>query len=201
MNNNKETSSLQKSIERTIKEGVPGFYNWLGNNDYIITLELGKYPKILTSSDGGIGITVWRDFTSLDAIFRWAGNVSNWRRDVQFEGQPILKIKPKLNVLYVNKDLDWLHKQKEKIDKGKEFGELFGTIDVIKNPNYHKLNQNTERNDRLLHACMAAYVKHHLGNDEIGWSQLSDILGDAISNELGDRFQLWLEQVSSEESV
>ncbi|MEQ8511533.1 MAG: hypothetical protein RLN67_13835 [Algiphilus sp.] len=37
----------------------------------------------------------------------------------------------------------------------------------------------------LLGACIAAYRKHHMGDDSIGWDELSQRLGDALHNALG----------------
>ncbi|MDP3794227.1 MAG: hypothetical protein Q8R07_05795 [Candidatus Uhrbacteria bacterium] len=46
---------------------------------------------------------------------------------------------------------------------------------------------------QVLHACMAAYAKHHIGKDDIGWGELGDILCDAICEALGDDgYQAWL---------
>jgi len=45
----------------------------------------------------------------------------------------------------------------------------------------------------LLYACKAAYRKHVLDDDEIGWEELTDILYDALCNAMGDDgFVLWL---------
>ena len=64
--------------------------------------------------------------------------------------------------------------------------ELLSDIKALKHPNFHKLNEHAGRNDRLLHAVLCAYVKHHMGSDEFGWQELSGILHDAICNEIGD---------------
>lgn len=46
--------------------------------------------------------------------------------------------------------------------------------------------------DRLFHACLVAYLKAHCGNDDIGWSQMSDILHSAICEAMGDdQFCKW----------
>ena len=45
-------------------------------------------------------------------------------------------------------------------------------------------------------ALKLAYRKHCLGDDSIGWNELSDCLLDALCNELGDDgFQKWLASV------
>lgn len=63
---------------------------------------------------------------------------------------------------------------------------LLSGIDALVKADYHALNQHDGRNDRLLHAVMCAYAKHVLGNEDIGWNQLGDILHCAICNEIGD---------------
>ena len=46
----------------------------------------------------------------------------------------------------------------------------------------------------LLYAVKMAYRKHCLDDDSIGWSELSDILKEALCNEMTDeRFFYWLE--------
>lgn len=46
---------------------------------------------------------------------------------------------------------------------------------------------------QTIDALKAAYRKHHLGDDSIGSSELSDILQNALCNEIGDQgFQAWL---------
>lgn len=64
--------------------------------------------------------------------------------------------------------------------------ELLSGIEALKHPNFHVLNEHAGRNDRLLHAVLCAYAKHHMGSDEFGWYELSDILHNAICNEIGD---------------
>ena len=45
----------------------------------------------------------------------------------------------------------------------------------------------------LLDAVKLAYRKHHLGDESIGWDELSGCLLDALCNEMGDNgFQEWL---------
>lgn len=63
-------------------------------------------------------------------------------------------------------------------------GNLLTGMSVLVNPDYHELNAKKQR---LLHAVLCAYAKHHLGRDEIGWEQLSDILLNAICEEIGDK--------------
>lgn len=64
--------------------------------------------------------------------------------------------------------------------------ELLSGINALTKPDYHKLNRATERNDRLLHAVLCAYAKHHMGSEDIGWNQLGDILHSAICEAIGD---------------
>lgn len=49
---------------------------------------------------------------------------------------------------------------------------------------------------QLLEATKLAYRKHHLGDDKIGWDELSEALLDALCEAMGDKaFQAWIEQV------
>lgn len=76
---------------------------------------------------------------------------------------------------------------------------LLSGIDALTKPDYHTLNVAAGRNDRLLHAVLCAYAKHHLDNEDIGWRQLGDILMSAICNEIGDdNFQCWIEAMTNE---
>ena len=46
---------------------------------------------------------------------------------------------------------------------------------------------------QLLDAAQMAYRKHHLGDDSIGWDELSDILLSAICDAMTDKgYQKWL---------
>ena len=54
----------------------------------------------------------------------------------------------------------------------------------------------TERN-MLLEVVGIAYRKHHLGDDSIGWDELSENLLNALCNVLGDElFNKWLKEVT-----
>jgi hypothetical protein len=45
----------------------------------------------------------------------------------------------------------------------------------------------------LLRVLQAAYLKHHVGIDDVGWNKLSDMMCDALCEAMGDRdFQEWL---------
>lgn len=75
---------------------------------------------------------------------------------------------------------------------------LLSGIDALKRPNFHELNVFDSRNDRLLHAVLCAYAKHHLDSDEIGWDKLGEILHDAICNEIGDEnYCAWAEKIKT----
>jgi hypothetical protein len=51
--------------------------------------------------------------------------------------------------------------------------------------------------DSLLTACQAAYRKHYMDDDNIGWDELSDMLRDALCNSMGsDGYHKWLDDVS-----
>ena len=58
------------------------------------------------------------------------------------------------------------------------------------------LNKYEEQKDsQLLGAVKLAYRKHHLGDDSIGWSEVSDALYNALCSELGDdEFRKWIGQ-------
>lgn len=46
----------------------------------------------------------------------------------------------------------------------------------------------------LLEAVKLAYRKHHLGDDSIGWDELSEKLQDVLCEAMGDEaFQAWIE--------
>jgi hypothetical protein len=46
---------------------------------------------------------------------------------------------------------------------------------------------------KATNALKMAYRKHHLSDDSIGWTQLSDVLCDALCDLLGDTgFENWL---------
>ena len=62
--------------------------------------------------------------------------------------------------------------------------ELLSGVEALTKPDYHRMNMSASRNDRLLHAVLCAYAKHHLDCDDIGWNQLGDILHSAICNEI-----------------
>lgn len=48
---------------------------------------------------------------------------------------------------------------------------------------------------RLLHAVLVAYLKHHEGNDDIGWHELGDVLHTAICEAVGDdTYCAWIEK-------
>lgn len=54
--------------------------------------------------------------------------------------------------------------------------------------------ENVEPDDvvALLNACSAAYEKHHCGNENIGWNELSDKLFRAIKNIISsETFEKW----------
>jgi len=77
--------------------------------------------------------------------------------------------------------------------------ELLAGVKALTKPDYHELNLHPSRNDRLLHAVLCAYAKHHLDCEDIGWEQLGDILHHAISNEIGDdEYCQWLDRIRKE---
>lgn len=63
-----------------------------------------------------------------------------------------------------------------------------------------RIEQLEHHKDVLLRACQAAYRKHHMGDESIGWHELSDILGTALPEVMGDKeFQAWPEANSDGE--
>ncbi len=78
-----------------------------------------------------------------------------------------------------------------------DYGYLLKNVYALTEPDYYKLNKN---NHRLLHAVLCAYAKHHLGIDSnLGWDKLSDILFNAITEEIGDKeFVKWMEVMRPE---
>lgn len=51
------------------------------------------------------------------------------------------------------------------------------------------------RQKELLNVVKAAYLKHHCGQDNVGWNKLSDMMCDALCNAMGDvGFQRWLDE-------
>ncbi len=77
--------------------------------------------------------------------------------------------------------------------------DLLAGVEPLTNPNYHELNKHAGRNDRLLHAVLCAYAKHHLDCEDIGWNQLGDMLQSVICNEIGDdAFCRWLDTMTAD---
>ncbi len=77
-----------------------------------------------------------------------------------------------------------------------DYDYLLKDLSALTHPSYHTLNDN---HHRLLHAVLCAYAKHHLNRDEIGWTQLSDILCNAICEEIGDvEYCGWMDMMRSE---
>ncbi len=51
----------------------------------------------------------------------------------------------------------------------------------------------------MLEALKLCYRKHHLGDESIGWNELSTIMYDTLCREMGDEgFVNWLEEVKDE---
>jgi len=77
--------------------------------------------------------------------------------------------------------------------------DLLAGVESLTKPEYHKLNEHAGRNDRLLHAVLCAYAKHHLDCEDIGWDQLGEMLQSVICNEIGDdAFCRWLDTMRKE---
>lgn len=79
-----------------------------------------------------------------------------------------------------------------------DYNHLLTGIEALTKPDYHELNNHAGRNDRLLHAVLCAYAKHHLECEDIGWGELGEMLMDVICNEIGDdNFAKWGETIRS----
>jgi len=66
--------------------------------------------------------------------------------------------------------------------------ELLNGLKGLKSPPW----QHMTTHDRLLHACLCAYRKHVMMNDDCGWDELATILDDAIREAIGDPdFTAW----------
>ena len=84
--------------------------------------------------------------------------------------------------------------EKSNVGSAVQSSNLLSGIDALANPDYHELNR---RGERLLHAVLCAYAKHHLDSPNIGWEQLSDILLDAICETIGDdEFCAWSKRIT-----
>jgi hypothetical protein len=63
-------------------------------------------------------------------------------------------------------------------------------------------HDNNKIDTELLDAVKLAYRKHQLGDDSIGWDELSDKLGDALNNAMGPRgFVDWMDGFKREEEA
>ena len=79
---------------------------------------------------------------------------------------------------------------------------LLSGVKALTEPDYGRLNLVTGRNDRLLHAVLCAYAKHHLDCEDIGWNQLGDILCHAICETIGDdAFCAWIDRIKPDDAI
>ena len=63
-----------------------------------------------------------------------------------------------------------------------------------------EIGQIQIENSILLNAVRAAYRKHHLSDNSIGWEELSDILFDALCQSMGlDGYQEWRDSLKGKE--
>ena len=54
--------------------------------------------------------------------------------------------------------------------------------------------------DQITEALKSAYKKHVLNDESIGWNELSDILCNALCEQIGDSgFQQWLNHQNTKE--
>ncbi len=77
---------------------------------------------------------------------------------------------------------------------------LYETTRAIERQAYRKgYEAGLEEGKGALDALKAAYKKHVLMHDDIGWSELGDMLCDSICNLIGDDgFVKWLEEQDTE---
>jgi hypothetical protein len=69
---------------------------------------------------------------------------------------------------------------------------LVASREALTEPAYAEMTSR----DRLVHAVLCAYAKHHLEIPDIGWEQLGNILHSVICNEIGDAaYQAWGERI------
>ncbi len=60
-------------------------------------------------------------------------------------------------------------------------------------------NSLTDREKMLLEAVQMAYQKHHMGDDKIGWSELSTKLQNVLANIMGHKdYQIWIHKMRFE---
>lgn len=58
----------------------------------------------------------------------------------------------------------------------------------------HILGETLRQRESLLVACQAAYAKHHMDCDLIGWDELSIILHEALCNSMGsEEYGKWVD--------
>jgi hypothetical protein len=63
----------------------------------------------------------------------------------------------------------------------------------------HNGEQEAEQETELLRVVKAAYLKHHVGKDDIGWDKLADMMQNALCNAMGDdAFCSWLDSETEE---
>ena len=50
--------------------------------------------------------------------------------------------------------------------------------------------------DEKLRVLQMCYLKHHLGDDSIGWDELAEALHNVLCNEMGDEeYYNWLDEI------
>jgi len=77
-------------------------------------------------------------------------------------------------------------------------------IDDLKamNGNVKLLMAKARAHDHLISAAKAAYQKHHMGDDSIGWDELGTMLWDAICFELGEEAAyMWRRSIDAKDEV
>lgn len=74
-------------------------------------------------------------------------------------------------------------------------GSLFDHIQALESEHKKEVEWLREEKGELLEAVKLAYRKHHLGDDSIGWDELSQSLMNPLCNVLGDEgFRKFLDE-------
>ncbi len=70
-------------------------------------------------------------------------------------------------------------------------------LDKLYQKGWAKQSKNIDSSE-LLEACKLAYRKHHLNDDSIGWTELSNKLLNALCNAMtSEGFEIWLISITN----
>ncbi len=114
-------------------------------------------------------------------------------------GKQVHLLEPEMDIqealLLITEQLDSPHNQKSDkvIVSGKACREILSNFEFQGSSQY---SIPVSTHPDLLEAVKLAYRKHHIGDDSVGWEELSGKLCDALCNTMGDTgFQKWLDEV------